>query len=196
MIPSGRTLHEHIFTELIGVELWLTNALGPLPRGERLTQEQSSPPGSASTSWRITLPRVSSATNRFSRPFSSCSCLNWPLYCGTDREGAEAGRGASTSGGADPASGDHGANAVSVRKQGTGDRPDPRSRIAMTPTLDQARRRDSRASHYPWYRASGEFEVFRRIFEKAFPGIEEEGVRPTSMHERLPRSQTRRELRR
>src|SRR5450755_951883 len=42
----------------------------------------------ASTSWSITLSNVSSATNRFNRPFSSWSCLNcrtWsvssPLYC-------------------------------------------------------------------------------------------------------------------
>src|SRR2546428_13017421 len=31
----------------------------------------------ASTSCSITLSNVSSATSRFSRPFSSCSCLNW-----------------------------------------------------------------------------------------------------------------------
>jgi hypothetical protein len=39
-VQSGGTLHEHIFTELIGVELLLMNALGPLLRGEQLTQEQ------------------------------------------------------------------------------------------------------------------------------------------------------------
>jgi hypothetical protein len=36
----GENLHEHVFTELVGVELLLMNALGPLLRGERLTQEQ------------------------------------------------------------------------------------------------------------------------------------------------------------
>ncbi len=37
---TGGNLHERIFTELIGVELLLMNALGPLLRGEQLTQEQ------------------------------------------------------------------------------------------------------------------------------------------------------------
>jgi hypothetical protein len=36
----GENLHEDVFTELVGVELLLMNALGPLLRGERLTQEQ------------------------------------------------------------------------------------------------------------------------------------------------------------
>lgn len=34
------SLDEHLFTELIGVQLLLMNALGPLLRGERLSQEQ------------------------------------------------------------------------------------------------------------------------------------------------------------
>jgi hypothetical protein len=34
------SLDEHVFTELIGVQLLLMNALGPLLRGERLSQEQ------------------------------------------------------------------------------------------------------------------------------------------------------------
>jgi hypothetical protein len=38
-VHSGGNLHDHLFTELIGVELLLMNALGPLLRGERLTQE-------------------------------------------------------------------------------------------------------------------------------------------------------------
>lgn len=37
---TGGNLHERIFTEVIGVELLLMNALGPLLRGEQLTQEQ------------------------------------------------------------------------------------------------------------------------------------------------------------
>ena len=37
---TGGNLHERIFTELIGVELLLMNCLGPLLRGEQLTQEQ------------------------------------------------------------------------------------------------------------------------------------------------------------
>ncbi len=40
LVQTGGTLHEHIFTELIGVELLLMNALGPLLRNEQLTQEQ------------------------------------------------------------------------------------------------------------------------------------------------------------
>jgi hypothetical protein len=36
----GENFHEHVFTELVGVELLLMNALGPLLRGEHLTQEQ------------------------------------------------------------------------------------------------------------------------------------------------------------
>ena len=36
----GENLHEHVFTELIGVELLLMNALGPLLRGEHLNQEE------------------------------------------------------------------------------------------------------------------------------------------------------------
>jgi hypothetical protein len=36
----GENFHEHVFTELVGVELLLMNALGPLLRGEQLTQEQ------------------------------------------------------------------------------------------------------------------------------------------------------------
>jgi hypothetical protein len=39
-LHGSGTLHEHVFTELIGVELLLMNALGPLLRGERLSQEQ------------------------------------------------------------------------------------------------------------------------------------------------------------
>lgn len=42
--PSGirRTgsLDEHLFTELVGIQLLLMNTLGPLLRGERLTAEQ------------------------------------------------------------------------------------------------------------------------------------------------------------
>src|SRR5260370_32851699 len=38
--PGSGFLDEHVFTELIGVELLLMNALGPLLRGERLSQEQ------------------------------------------------------------------------------------------------------------------------------------------------------------
>jgi hypothetical protein len=34
------SLDEHVFTELIGMQLLLMNALGPLLRGERLSQEQ------------------------------------------------------------------------------------------------------------------------------------------------------------
>lgn len=37
---NSGSLHEHVFTELIAVELLLINALGPLLRGERLSQEQ------------------------------------------------------------------------------------------------------------------------------------------------------------
>jgi len=37
---GSNSLDEHVFTELIGVELLLMNALGPLLRGERLSQEQ------------------------------------------------------------------------------------------------------------------------------------------------------------
>ena len=37
---NSGSLHEHVFTELIAVELLLMNALGPLLRGEHLTQEQ------------------------------------------------------------------------------------------------------------------------------------------------------------
>jgi hypothetical protein len=34
------TLDEHLFTELVGIQLLLMNTLGPLLRGERLTPEQ------------------------------------------------------------------------------------------------------------------------------------------------------------
>lgn len=34
------SLDEHLFTELVGVQLLLMNTLGPLLRGERLTAEQ------------------------------------------------------------------------------------------------------------------------------------------------------------
>jgi hypothetical protein len=34
------SLDEHLFTELVGIQLLLMNALGPLLRGERLTAEQ------------------------------------------------------------------------------------------------------------------------------------------------------------
>src|ERR1700728_4939674 len=33
-------LDEHLFTELVGIQLLLMNTLGPLLRGERLTAEQ------------------------------------------------------------------------------------------------------------------------------------------------------------
>jgi len=35
-----RSLDEHLFTELVGIQLLLMNTLGPLLRGERLTAEQ------------------------------------------------------------------------------------------------------------------------------------------------------------
>ena len=42
--PSGTyrsgSLDEHLFTELVGIQLLLMNTLGPLLRGERLTAEQ------------------------------------------------------------------------------------------------------------------------------------------------------------
>ena len=37
---STGSLDEHIFTELVGIQLLLMNTLGPLLRGERLTAEQ------------------------------------------------------------------------------------------------------------------------------------------------------------
>src|ERR1039458_3547855 len=57
-----------------------------------ITHHRAAPRGRhsffASTSWSITFSSVNSATNRFRRPFSSWSCLNWrtwsvsnPLYC-------------------------------------------------------------------------------------------------------------------
>jgi hypothetical protein len=39
-ITSTRSLDEHLFTELVGIQLLLMNTLGPLLRGERLTAEQ------------------------------------------------------------------------------------------------------------------------------------------------------------
>jgi hypothetical protein len=39
-LHGSGALDEHVFTELIGVQLLLMNALGPLLRGERLSQEQ------------------------------------------------------------------------------------------------------------------------------------------------------------
>jgi|GEM_PF-909333 len=39
-LHGSGSLDEHVFTELIGVQLLLMNALGPLLRGERLSQEQ------------------------------------------------------------------------------------------------------------------------------------------------------------
>src|ERR1700675_2673256 len=35
-----RPLEEHLFTELVGIQLLLMNTLGPLLRGEQLTAEQ------------------------------------------------------------------------------------------------------------------------------------------------------------
>ena len=37
--PQGR-LEQHVFTELVGIQLLLMNTLGPLLRGERVTAEQ------------------------------------------------------------------------------------------------------------------------------------------------------------
>ncbi len=37
---SVGSLDEHLFTELVGIQLLLMNTLGPLLRGERLTAEQ------------------------------------------------------------------------------------------------------------------------------------------------------------
>ena len=37
--PQGR-LEQHVFTELVGIQLLLMNTLGPLLRGERMTAEQ------------------------------------------------------------------------------------------------------------------------------------------------------------
>jgi hypothetical protein len=37
---SGGQMEQHIFTELVGVQLLLMNTLGPLLRGERFTAEQ------------------------------------------------------------------------------------------------------------------------------------------------------------
>jgi hypothetical protein len=39
-IHSAGPLDEHLFTELVGIQLLLMNTLGPLLRGERLTAEQ------------------------------------------------------------------------------------------------------------------------------------------------------------
>jgi len=39
-IHSTGLLDEHLFTELVGIQLLLMNTLGPLLRGERLTAEQ------------------------------------------------------------------------------------------------------------------------------------------------------------
>ena len=37
---SRRRIEQHIFTELVGIQLLLMNTLGPLLRGERMTAEQ------------------------------------------------------------------------------------------------------------------------------------------------------------
>jgi hypothetical protein len=37
---SSRSLEEHVFTELVGIQLLLMNTLGPLLRGERVTPDQ------------------------------------------------------------------------------------------------------------------------------------------------------------
>ena len=37
---SQRRVEQHVFTELVGVQLLLMNTLGPLLRGERMTGEQ------------------------------------------------------------------------------------------------------------------------------------------------------------
>ena len=37
---SRKRLEEHLFTELVGIQLLLMNTLGPIARGERLTAEQ------------------------------------------------------------------------------------------------------------------------------------------------------------
>ena len=37
---SRRRVEQHIFTELVGIQLLLMNTLGPLLRGERMTAEQ------------------------------------------------------------------------------------------------------------------------------------------------------------
>ena len=37
---GASSLDEHLFTELVGIQLLLMNTLGPLLRGERLTAEQ------------------------------------------------------------------------------------------------------------------------------------------------------------
>jgi hypothetical protein len=37
---GGGSLDEHLFTELVGIQLLLMNTLGPLLRGEQLTAEQ------------------------------------------------------------------------------------------------------------------------------------------------------------
>jgi hypothetical protein len=39
-IHGTGSLDEHLFTELVGIQLLLMNTLGPLLRGERLTAEQ------------------------------------------------------------------------------------------------------------------------------------------------------------
>jgi hypothetical protein len=39
-VHSVGSLDEHLFTELVGIQLLLMNTLGPLLRGERLTAEQ------------------------------------------------------------------------------------------------------------------------------------------------------------
>lgn len=37
---SGGDMEQHLFTELVGIQLLLMNTLGPMLRGERLTAEQ------------------------------------------------------------------------------------------------------------------------------------------------------------
>jgi hypothetical protein len=39
-VHGTSSLDEHLFTELVGIQLLLMNTLGPLLRGERLTAEQ------------------------------------------------------------------------------------------------------------------------------------------------------------
>src|SRR5437773_5960430 len=60
------------------------------------------------------------------------------LFCGADRGGAEAGGDRSAGGGADPVSGDHGADTLSLEEtvQGTGDRPGPA--VQTTPGRERA----------------------------------------------------------